>query len=102
MINQEYRIPDYTFVCPVCKEHDVALVKTGVKVYTQMVDVDPKYGIEWGDPEFDEDDHEDSWFECMRCEYKVEIDGEVVSGEDFDSYLEWVQDNNGSLDEENE
>jgi hypothetical protein len=102
MERKQYVLPDYTFICPVCLEFDVALVKSGVRVWNQIVDVHPRYGIEWGEPEFDEEEYEDSWFECMRCGYQVEIDGDIISGEDFDSYLEWVQENNGSLDEEDE
>jgi hypothetical protein len=101
MKRKQYMLPDYTFICPVCREYDVALARTGV-VYTQIVDVHPRYGVEWGDPEFDEENYEDSWFECMRCGYKVEKNGQVISGDDFDSYLEWVQENNGSLVEEDE
>ncbi len=38
MERKQYILPDYTFICPVCREYDVAFARTGV-VYKQIVDV---------------------------------------------------------------
>jgi hypothetical protein len=89
-------LPDYTFICPACREFDLALVESGLKRYTQ-IHIDPRGYIEWGEPEYDpNEDATESWFECMRCGYTPLVNGETIPEDDFDSLLQWLQDNNGS------
>jgi hypothetical protein len=88
---------DYTFRCPVCGATDLAFVESGVKRYTQVVEIDPIGRIEWGEPETDPvEDARESWFQCMQCGHKLERNGKVIPGDDIDALLEWLRDSNAS------
>lgn len=90
-ISQNVEADDLKFACPVCGCANFRLVEDRITAYIPILSVSTEGQITWGDDAYHyNEDLSHSWYECARGDYRLENDGDPISG-DTNELIEWLE-----------
>jgi len=90
-LNTQPEESELKFHCPVCGCNEFEIVETGVVAFSPILKVTATGGAQYSKTLHDYTNVEEKWYECARCDYRLEIDGDTISAPDDKLLLAWFR-----------